>query len=97
MQIVENWSDVEGEIKEFAPNPSDPSSSLAKVVVCSAEPVASFPNLLANHVGKEITVRIPSPPAQENAFEPGAHVRLRIRQGGPDRFFSHPEHVEKIA
>src|SRR3954453_3794491 len=97
MQIVENWSDVEGEIKEFAPNPSDPLSSLAKVVVSSAEPVDSFPNLLANRVGTEITVRVPSPTGEHTEFAPGAHVRLRIRQGGPDRFFSHPEHVAKIA
>lgn len=97
MQIVENWSDVEGEVKKLLPNPSDPSITLATIAVEAATPVASFPNLLAGRVGNEITVGIATAAVQRSCVAPGHRVHLRIRQAGPEKFFSHPDHVEKVA
>jgi hypothetical protein len=97
MQIVENWSDVDGVVKQLTASPSDPSHKLATVEIHSVQPVAAFPNLLASHTGKVVTIRIPEEAVQRCGMTAGNHVRLRVRQAGPDRFFSHPDHVEQIA
>ena len=97
MQIVENWSDVDGEVKKLSANPSDPSLTLATLAVEAASPVASFPNLLAGRVGNEITVGIATAAVQQAGVAPGHRLHLRIRQAGPEKFFSHPDHIQKVA
>ena len=95
MQIVENWSDVQGDLKHLSPNTSDPTFSLATLTVDSAADVESFPNLLRQKVGNEITVKIPQAAVKRTQLAPGDHIKLRIRQAGIDRYFSHPDHLEK--
>jgi hypothetical protein len=95
MQIVENWSDVDGEVTELLHNPSDPSFAIAKVRVDASAPVGSFPNLLTKNVGTEIAVRVPSATIQRIGLAPGHRVQMRIRQAGVDKYFSHPEAIEK--
>jgi hypothetical protein len=97
MQIVENWSDVDGVIKELSASPSDPLHRLATIVIQSVQPVASFPNLMATHTGKEVTIRIPEEAVRRSGVAQGKRVRLRVRQAGPDKYFSHPDHVEQLA
>lgn len=96
VQMIENWSDVRGEIKSLSPSPSDPSSCLATVKVSGSDKVASFPNLLEKKVGNEITILVPHAAVQRAALAEGSRVRLRVRQGGLDRFFAHPDQVEKL-
>jgi len=96
MQIVENWSDVEGEVKELQHNPSDPFA-VATVKVNSADPVGSFANLVSKDVGNDIAVRVPAAAVQRIGLTPGNRLRLRVRQAGLDRYFSHPEVIEKVS
>jgi len=96
VQMIENWSDVHGEIKSLSPSPSDPASCLATVKVNGSDRVASFPNLLEKKVGDEITVQVPHAAVERAALAAGSRVRLRVRQGGLDRFFAHPDQVQKL-
>jgi hypothetical protein len=97
MQIVENWSDVEGEVKDLLPNASDPAFAVATVKVNAAASVGSFANLVSKNVGNEIAVRVPVAVVQRLGLTPGSRVRVRVRQAGVDKYFSHPEAIEKVS
>jgi hypothetical protein len=92
MQIVENWSDVDVEIKGISANTSDPNYVLVKAKVYAAAPVRSFPNLLANHIGEEIEIRVPKDHA---SMASGDRIRLRVRQAGLNHFFAHPDPIDQ--
>jgi hypothetical protein len=96
MQIVENWSDVEGEVKHLSPYASDPSFAVARVKVDAAVPVGSFANLVSKNVGNEIELRVPVAAVERLGLAPGNRLRVRVRQAGVDKYFSHPETIEKV-
>jgi hypothetical protein len=95
MQIKENWSDIDGEVSELLPSPSDPSFAIAKVKVNASAPVGSYANLLEKDVGKEIAVRVPNASVQRIGLAPGHRIQMRVRQAGIDKYFSHPEAIER--
>ncbi len=95
MQIIENWSDVDGEVSELLQNPSDPSFAVAKVRVHASTPVGSFANLLTKDVGNEIAIRVPNTAVQRLGLAPGHRVHMRVRQTGVDKYFSPPEAIER--
>lgn len=83
VQIVENWAEVEGVVTRVGEGDGRPE---LEIEVESAQEVAGYPNLLADHVGRLITI-ILADDATELRPEPGDRVRCRVRKAGSERYF----------
>lgn len=93
VQIVENWTDLSGDVVTWQPSSTLTGFGIAEVRVRGAAPVASFPNLLHDATGNTVRVYVPTAAAARLNLSPGARVRFRVRKGGPRAIFAHPEHV----
>jgi hypothetical protein len=82
-QVVENWADVEGVVEHVGPSGNGIRVELR---VEAVQPVAGFPNLLAEEAGHVITVRLPHHAG--SAPGTGDRVRCRVRRADVHRFFA---------
>lgn len=92
MQIIENWTDVEGKVKDT--EPSDVSDDFVKVrvEVNHAKPVKGYANLLEEAKGQTLTVEVPKAAAEK--IQPGAKIACRVRRAGTTKIYAHPEQVK---
>jgi hypothetical protein len=93
VQVVENWADIEGEIRGVRPGELRGYKTV-DVLVKDATDVDDFPNLLRQRMGEVIAVNVPEPRAEtlREAHESGrSNIACRVRLAGPNRFFAHPE------
>lgn len=92
MQIVENWTDVEGEVKKT--EPSDISEDFVKVEleVNHSKPVVGFANLVDAAKGQTLTVEVPKHAAA--LLKEGATIVSRIRRATNKNIFAHPDHTK---
>src|SRR4051812_30257797 len=99
VQVVENWTQVEGVVQAVAPDSASPEHAAVDLAVDAVAPVRGddgreFPNLLADAAGSTVTVVVARASAPAGALEPRRRLRLRVRRAGPQRIVAHPEHVE---
>jgi hypothetical protein len=84
VQIVENWADVEGVVARVFERDDAPGLELDVGV---AHPVAEYPNLLADDVGRRIAI-ILTGGATDPPPAPGTRVRCRVRKAGLNRYYA---------
>ena len=94
VQIVENWSEIEGVVEEVGPSAELDSYVVARVKVDRTGEVEGFPNLLGDLEGRHVDILLPKEQAERSRLSAGAGVRCRVRRGGPKRNFVHPDHLE---
>ena len=90
-QIVENWSDIVGELKEHYPSKEAEGFITFKIRVKDVKPVKGFRNLLEEAAGKTIEVNVPKDVANSLDLAPGIDVSCRVRRAGVKKIFVHPE------
>jgi len=93
-QIVENWSDVEGIVREVVSAPELPGFVEVSLDVGKAADVEGFRNLLADSTGTELSLFIPTALADERGVRAGARLVARARKARPDRAFVDPDYLE---
>lgn len=77
--VIENWTDVEGELLAVAE--SDRAGFVrARVRVSAAREVEGFANLLAQSTGSELSVEIPAGEAELSSVHPGNTLSVRVRR-----------------
>lgn len=91
--IIENWSDIAGEIKSVRLSSEMKGFVSAEIVLHDVRAVPEFANLLDGRVGESISVNVPQELGQRLGLKAGATFRGRIRQGGVKNYFVHPEHA----
>lgn len=94
VQIVENWSDLTGDVVAWQPTSTLSGFGIAEVRVRNMAPVGRFPNLLRDTIGDTVKIYVPTAAAARLNLSPGARVRFRVRKAGPTSIFVHPEHAE---
>jgi hypothetical protein len=94
VQMVENWSDLTGEVVAWHPSSPVAGFGIAEVKVRSTAPVGTFPDLLKDAVGETVRIYVPTAAAARLNLTPGATLRSRVRKAGPQSIFVHPEHVQ---
>jgi len=94
VQVVENWADVQAEVRSVRSAPDLPSHVIAEMHVDAVTAVAGFPNLLADTKDTVIEVRVPKELAHERGLAAGSKVKCRLRLGGPQRIFAHPDRFD---
>jgi hypothetical protein len=92
VQMVENWSQIEGELRSWDPRSDVAGFGIAEILVDRVEAVSHFPNLLHDAGGRVLRVLVPSESATAVAPAAGLRVSSRVRRGGPDRIYAHPDH-----
>ena len=85
-QIVENWSELRGQVHSVTSAASGVVDLGVRVV--EVAPVPGYPNLLAGTAGETITIRYPL--EGKPAPQPGDELRCLVRKVGPDRYFARP-------
>ena len=93
--IVENWSDIAGEIKAVRPHPELAEFVAAAITLGDAHAVPAFAHLLEGCAGQTISVNIPQELGHRLGLKPGVTFRGRVRRGG-NAYFVHPEHAALI-
>jgi hypothetical protein len=98
VQIIENWSEIEGDVQEVRPDPELPGHLIATVQVADAKPVVKpdggeFPNLLAESTGGTLEIHVPESAAAENGLAAGRRLSARVRRATPTRSFADPGHL----
>jgi hypothetical protein len=98
VQIVENWSEIKGDVRDLRPDPELPGHVVATVELEAANPVekpegGTFPNLLAESAGSTVELHVPEAVAAQNSLAPGRRVSARVRRATPTRSFVDPRHI----
>jgi hypothetical protein len=93
VQVIENWTDVTGKVKSAKPAADVAEHLKVEFQVTSAAAVASFANLLGDTANKTVVVyvRVGTAAASRVQSADKEPIRLRIRKGGPNRNFAHPD------
>ncbi len=92
VQMIENWSAVDA-VALGAPRAADLSGFAAiDLRVGVVQPVAGFPNLLAEATGGTLTILAPA--ERLAGLAEGAQLRLRLRRA-PGRVFADPAAIER--
>ena len=94
MQIVENWSDIVGEVKGHHPSQSTAGFTTLKIAVKDVKPVKGFSNLLQKAKGETLEVNVPNDIIGDFDLKPGTIVSGRVRRAGLKNIFAHPEHFK---
>jgi hypothetical protein len=89
--IVQNWADIEGNIDDVRPSEHLPDFVTARIAVKRVNAVQGMPNLFAGTSGTTLEVNIPADLVRKNALHKGQVISLRVRKGGPDNAFAHPD------
>jgi hypothetical protein len=93
VQVVENWTDVEGEVRAVDPHPSLEGYRSVRLAVVGAQPVPGVRDLVSQYVGQELAVAVPAEVTDRIDAAPGSRVRWRVRLARPGAFFAHPDVV----
>ncbi len=93
VQIVENWSDVRGEVRSCGPSPAVKGFAAVELAVRAVDPVPGFANLLGEAVGTSLLVHVPQELADSLSIAPGSVVSCRVRRAGPDKAFVHRDGI----
>lgn len=96
VSIIENWSDIVGEVRQMRPEVDVPGFTCVEMDVRRVEGVEGFANLLEDAVGKRLAVYFPAYRVVELGILVGSVVACRVRRAGIDRIYVHREHIEVI-
>jgi len=92
VQIIENWTNIVGVLKDSQRNETLNGFLTLEIEVTQAHPIEGFANLLADAAGQTIHVNARVELAENFQLTPGAIVNCRVRRGGANSLFMHPEH-----
>lgn len=93
VQMIENWSQIEGTVQEIRPETELEGFSAVEIMVQEVRPVEGFAHLLEGVEGSELEVIFPDELISTLGIEPDVHIAVRARRAGLERVFAHREHV----
>jgi hypothetical protein len=96
VQIIENWTVVDGRVRGLEPAADAAGYMVAEVEVLSSRAVEGFANLVAAAPGALLRVYVSEAAAAQSGLAAGAHIVCRMRRGGPQRIFAHPTDIRVV-
>lgn len=95
VQVVENWAEVVGTVREVSPSRRGADWRVLVVDVSTGhvDKVGGWPNLVRSQVNEEkrLTVTCPAAPLASRHVTSGQQVRGRARLAGPGQVLAHPD------
>jgi hypothetical protein len=92
VQIIENWSDISGKVRFYTLSSEVEGFAAVTINVENVRDVPGYANLLSTVAGTEITILVPQTLATQQKIASGTQIDCRVRRGGPNRIFIHPDH-----
>jgi hypothetical protein len=93
VQIVENWTEIVGELKGHHQSKVSEDFLTLEILVKEVKPVKGVRNLLEDAKGKTIEVNVKKDQAENLNLEEGAILHARVRRANLKNIFAHPEHL----
>jgi hypothetical protein len=93
VSIIENWTDIEGEVREIVQDEVLSGFESVLIGVRKATPVEGFANLLENEVGQRIAVLFPQDLVNELGISASVKLTCRVRKAAGRMLFVHREHI----
>ncbi len=93
VQIIENWSSINGVVCSCNPSPSIAEFVEVEVAVETVSPVEGFANLLDNVEGRPLVVLVPEELVKSLDIAPGDVIACRVRRANLDRTFVHRNYI----
>jgi hypothetical protein len=97
MQVIENWADIRGKIRSVSEPGDIPGFTTALIDVSNVTPVAGFANLFEHANGQTVRINIPESAAHRLPLTAGGLIAFRVRRGGPNTAFAHPDKLQAEA
>jgi hypothetical protein len=91
MQVVENWAELQGDVLEYIPDPNLPNHTISRIKVRTIRAIEGYPNLFQSSVGQVLEIKLPVPKQSRDLPPVSNAVVWRIRRGGPQSIFIHPD------
>lgn len=95
VQVVENWAEVVGTVREVSRSQRGPEWRVVVVDVSTGhvDSVGGWPNLVRSQVSgaNRLTVTCPAGPLDSRDVKAGQRVRGRARLAGPRQVLAHPD------
>jgi hypothetical protein len=93
VNIVENWTDVEGEVLRLKSESEAPAFITVTLELRRVQPVAGFANLIDRREGDTLEVLFPSEIVHQLKLKGGDVLSCRVRKTGLQRCYVHRESV----
>ncbi|HLC04318.1 MAG TPA: hypothetical protein VJK02_14885 [Anaerolineales bacterium] len=93
VSIIENWSDIVGEVWRIHPDAEVPGFTSVEIDVRQVERVEGFANLLEEAVGTRIEVGLPDNKLADLGITVGSVVACRVRKARIDKIYVHRERI----
>jgi hypothetical protein len=93
VQVIENWSEIEGKVAAVTPHPELAGYVTAAIDVERVSPVEGYANLFSSAAGSQVEINIPA--AKGAGLGSGATIRMRIRKAGPASAFADPDSIRR--
>ena len=94
--IIENWSEIWGEVQGLSPSADLGGFSEVDVLVQQVQPVDDYPNLLEGAAGSTLKVLFPEDLAAALDLCQGCGIHCRVRKAPLARTFVHREHASRM-
>ena len=94
VQIVENWTDVEGVVTAVRAKSGLPGQGIVRIAVSQASDVDTRPNFLKERVGETVDIHIGARAIEAYHLRPGNHIVVRTRVGGPQQLFGSSKGIQ---
>ena len=96
-QIIENWSDIIGQVQEIGSYPDLIDFDFVDILVERVDPVEGYPDLVAIYLSEapepRLSVLMPAQLITAYHIETGVLIECRVRRAGPDRILVHRKHI----
>jgi hypothetical protein len=99
VQIIENWSRIQGRVEAWEPPSREGEPGTLTLTVEQVDGVTSsdgsrYRNLMRDAAGRRVAVIVPARAAASIHPREGSTAVLDVRLGNaPDRMFAHPDHI----
>ena len=93
MQIIENWSDINGTVRSSLQPPHIDGFIEVEILVEKVDSVEGFANLLEQMEGKSLFVLVPEELVRSLDIAPGDTIECRVRRAGLDQSFVHRNRI----
>lgn len=96
MQIVENWSEIKGEVVGSEPSKTAGDFITIDMKVKDVNDVKGHKNLLSDRVGQVIQVNVRKSDWEKLDIKEGATAVMRVRMATSRKLFVDPEHLRAL-
>jgi hypothetical protein len=95
VQVIENWSLIQGSVLGAKPHAALDGYVSANIHVLRVSSIAGYADLFSTAAGSDIDVNVPAEKWNQLRIGTGAVIEFRIRKAGPFSAFADPDSISQ--